>query len=499
MKLKIISLILLSALVIGGCGARDAAGAAGSGEDETAAAETAAEAEVTTDPNDRSGYSDSLPDLDFEGQTINVYTVVSTRDTDFIGGRAELTGDLVDDAVIARNQAVCERLNIDFQFYRSDAKYNTVGQEVSKLVLSGDALYDYCVGQQFGLVAQAASGIYSNVLDLPYVDYGQPWWWTDYMDEISIGANTRFFLAGDYFIDLLRGTRVLYFNKELYRNVKGDPDEMYRDVFDQKWTMEKMAGLVAEFYSDLNGSGDADPDDQYGMASYATLASTDAFAFGADIHMTERGEDGMLTWTMGTERQIKAAELINRIFWNEGVFICSANEDVAFPVFTDGRALMYANGMISYMEDSLRSMENDFGMLPSPKLDETQDGYRALVHDTKPLGVVPVTCAHPELTGAVIEAMAAETWKSVTPLYYETALKVKYVRDDYSAQMIDIIHDSISTEFAFVYYASLNNAGQIYRTLVTAKSGDFMSTWAKMEKGAVSALEKLNSTYLENN
>ena len=84
------------------------------------------------------------------------------------------------------------------------------------------------------------------------------------------------------------------------------------------------------------------------------------------------------------------------------------------------------------------------------------------------------------------------------PAYYETALKVKYVRDDASAQMIDIIHDSISTEFAFVYYVSLNNAGQIYRTLVTANSNDFMSTWAKLEKGAVNSLDKLNAAYMEN-
>ena len=97
-----------------------------------------------------------------------------------------------------------------------------------------------------------------------------------------------------------------------------------------------------------------------------------------------------------------------------------------------------------------------------------------------------------------IEAMSAETWKSLMPAYYETALKVKYVRDDASAQMIDIIHDSISTEFAFVYYATLNNAGQIYRTLVTNNSNDFMSTWAKLEKGATKALDKLNAAYLDN-
>jgi hypothetical protein len=100
--------------------------------------------------------------------------------------------------------------------------------------------------------------------------------------------------------------------------------------------------------------------------------------------------------------------------------------------------------------------------------------------------------------GAVLEALCAESYRSVIPAYYETALKVKYTRDEVSAQMIDIIHDSIRTDFTFVYYASLNNAGMIYRTLVTAKSSDFISTYAKLEKGALSALDKLISAYTEN-
>lgn len=112
---------------------------------------------------------------------------------------------------------------------------------------------------------------------------------------------------------------------------------------------------------------------------------------------------------------------------------------------------------------------------------------------------MPLCCAHPDETGAVLEAMSAETWKTLTPTYYETALKVKYVRDELSAQIIDIIHDSIATEFAFVYYASLSNAGMIYRTLVTNNSNDFMSEWAKMQKSAEKSLEKLNAAYLEKN
>ena len=457
------------------------------------------EAEVTTDPNDRSGYKDSLPDdLDFGGETVTIYSIkVST--TDYVRGAEEPTGDIVVDTVIERNQKVCERLNINLNIIDNDTSYDQIGTAINKLVMAGDNTYDYFFAQQFGTVAQATKGIYYNVFELPYIDFTQPWWWNDYMDEISIGSDKRFFLVGDYFIDVLRGTGVLFFNKDMYRNLKGDPNELYQEVFDQKWTLEKMASLVSDCYNDLNGDSIKNEQDQYGFVTYVTYSSSDRFAFATDIHMTERGEDGTMTWTMGTERQLKAAELINKVFWNDGSYISKIDVNLADPIFQEGRSLTLGNATIGTMEsDGMRGMQAEFGMIPNPKLDETQTNYRSLVHDTQKLGVVPINCAKTELVGAVLEAMAAESWKSLMPAYYETALKVKYVRDDASAQMIDIIHDSISTEFAFVYYASLNNAGQIYRTLVTNNSNDFMSTWAKLEKGATKSLDKLNAAYLEN-
>ena len=112
--------------------------------------------------------------------------------------------------------------------------------------------------------------------------------------------------------------------------------------------------------------------------------------------------------------------------------------------------------------------------------------------------VIPVNARIPEETGAVLEAMSSESWKYVVPAWYETALKIKYVRDNISAQMVDIIHDSVSTEFAYVYYSKLSDAGMIYRTLVTKKTSDFASAWTKMQKSAEKKLEKLIAAYLEN-
>ncbi|NLB16833.1 MAG: hypothetical protein GX827_08540 [Clostridiales bacterium] len=363
--------------------------------------------------------------------------------------------------------------------------------------MAGDTTYDYAVAQQFGLISTVVDGIYYNFLDLPYIDIDQPWWCSSYMDEIAIGSDKKFFFFGDYTTHMLYVAMVLFINKTLYENAVGNPDELYAKALEGSWTMESMEQNIKGCYSDLNGDSTIDPEDQFGFATYYADSSTDAFAFATDIHLTGRDENGSPYFTMGTERQIKAAELMNRIFWNESSYIHQKDGDITGEIFKNGRTLILGNQVLGGAR-GLRDMEDEFGILPYPKLDELQEKYRTVVHDCASIGVIPVNCAHPDETGAVLEAMSSESWKYVVPAWYETALKIKYVRDNISAQMVDIIHDSVSTEFAYVYYASLANAGMIYRNLATKNSNDFMSEWAKMEKSAEKKLETLIAAYLEN-
>ena len=142
---------------------------------------------------------------------------------------------------------------------------------------------------------------------------------------------------------------------------------------------------------------------------------------------------------------------------------------------------------------NLRDMKQDFGFLPYPKLDAEQDGYRTLVHDTVLIGGVSTASANLDSIGAVLEALNAETYRSVTPGGYETALKVKYSRDDMSSKMIDIIHDNIGGSFALAYSSSCSNVfmqASFYTPLI-AKKTDFVSNYVKMEKAAQKNVDKM--------
>ncbi|NLB16834.1 MAG: hypothetical protein GX827_08545 [Clostridiales bacterium] len=82
---KIIAISLAAAIslpLISGCGDT------GKSDAETTAAEIETTVEVTTDPNDRSGFKDNLPDdLDFGGMTIESFPRLHTAENSSRGRR----------------------------------------------------------------------------------------------------------------------------------------------------------------------------------------------------------------------------------------------------------------------------------------------------------------------------------------------------------------------------------------------------------------------------
>ena len=53
---------------------------------------------------------------------------------------------------------------------------NFMGLIRGNSVAAGDHEYDIVVGYQAYITSLAMSGDVLNMLDLPYVDYSQPWW-----------------------------------------------------------------------------------------------------------------------------------------------------------------------------------------------------------------------------------------------------------------------------------------------------------------------------------
>lgn len=449
------------------------------------------------------GYVDPFVDVDFDGATLSVYTSVNQRGTltssnYLIEGPEELTGDLAPDAAIQRNLDVMERLNIELFFEPADYNYDVVASNIRQLLQSGDATYDLIINDIYGLAPITPEGLFHNAYDGKNFNFDAPWWYDNFMSDISLNENLRFMLAGDYFIDMLRCTHCLVMNKGMYTDMYGDPEDVYAMVLNNEWTLDNFKMLEENCYLDLNGNGQHDVSDQYGHIAFEFWGPMIPWLISADPGFIARGEDGYPMLTVNNERSIALTEKLNAILNNNaaGINLTGGDEAKTEAIFLEGRALFLGYQRLASLENaSFRDAEVDLAVLPYPKLDELQENYVSSTHDTAELGFIPVAVPYDRLDfiSTVVEVLCRETYVQVLPEYYESSLKIKYTRDNTSAQMIDIIHDNHGNGFALAFSNGLSGIllSNTFNAAISANSTDFASKYKSLEKPATKLLEKM--------
>ncbi len=467
---------------------------------ETTPTETAPVTETETEgETDRSQVKDNLPaDLDFAGLSMPIMYRGFAADTIEVYAE-ELTGEPVSDAVYNRNTSVAERLNVAFEYVpMGTGTADAFPADAKASIIAGSDDFSIVSWNQFSSVALCLENLVMDLKDAPYLDLEMPWWNKEYMDILQIGDKKRFFLMGDIALNSLRVTAATFFNQKLFNDVFGDYNDLYQLVLEGGWTVEQLKTMGEMGYQDTNGDGQMNYGDIFGIDT-TTVSHCDYFAYCAGFQVSARDQDGMPYLTLQDEKNYTIIDKLNDLYWNSGngLFI----EKDAGGAFNGTLYVEhFSSDTILFMPhwfkicESLRDMESGYGLVPYPKLDESQESYISLVHDTASLYYLPQTCGHMEEACAVLEALCAETYRTVMPAYYEVALKRQYARDDISANMIDLIHDTSMTDFGYVYNDSIGSVGTIMRGVLAA-NGNYASAVAGVEKKAETALAELIATY----
>jgi len=446
---------------------------------------------------------DPLAGLDFGGETINVLVGAVDYDTQIgsymmIIHEEEQTGDVVQDAVYDRNMAVEELLNVKFNFTKNNDTYKTIGNSLSTLILAGDSSYDYVIHDLYPLATLSVDGHFMNVYNSKYMDFSQPYWYENYMRSTSFDSDEKcYLLAGDYFLDVLRSAYAMYVNQELFEQANGSMDDLYQLVFDGKWTIDQFLSYIKNAYRDVNGSTDKDNEDIYGFTTYGYWAPTIPWVISADPTFLKYDSDGTPSFAMNNERSVKILEKLNQVFWNEASFNVATVAGVSpgeriTTIFTDGQSMFSGYHRVKSL-DIFRDVNFGIGLVPYPKLDESQERYITSSHDITNVGVIPITCTKFEIVDAALEALNRASAETVIPAYYEIALKDKYTRDESSAQMLDLIKNNIDHVFSVAFNSYCNNLPlkQTFSKLIEGNSNDFASAYAAAEPLASEKLAEL--------
>ena len=140
-----------------------------------------------------------------------------------------------------------------------------------------------------------------------------------------------------------------------------------------------------------------------------------------------------------------------------------------------------------------RGMETDFGILPFPKNDESQDKYYTRVIDGW-INCVPNYASDLERTSIIMEALAVESKNYTVPAYYEVALRTKHARDDESLDMLDIIHATRTVDLGDTFY--MDAVRNVYVGVITSKKNGFASAVEKKLNSINKTLQKANDAAL---
>ena len=432
--------------------------------------------------------SDDLGKYDFGGRSFSIYTRTTPLFYPYLD-RQEATGDTIDDAVYNRNRKLEERFNFSFdeQYY----DYTVEGNDAPrKLLLAGDDTYQLYVGRCVHMFNYASEGYFYKIDDLTAINTEKPYWNSQLYDNLSIG-NAHYFAVGDFNISAFDFTHVLLFNKKMIDDLNlGD---IYSTVLDGKWTFDRFGEMSRAAVSDVNGDSVMDENDQYGYTSLGKQVLPGFWIAGGALSMKK--DDGQLVYTAPTDQKfIDVCQKVFEITWNDNIWHrvpITVDREEEMQMFCDGKALFTDS---SCFQISLtRDAATDFGIIPYPKYDETQDKYYSRIEGCELFGV-PLTNTDPEMTSVILEAMACESRKIVIPAYYEVALKVKFTRDEESSKMLDIAFENRVFDYGDTILCEEFRDG-VMRQAFAKDNRDIVSTLTKVQNKVEKKLGTLNDSF----
>ncbi len=484
---KQISALLALMLTLTACGSGAPA--------ETTAAQGGESGETTTSASESA--RDSLdPTLDFGGETVTLYVDKMCSLPEF---DCEQTGDVVEDAVYKRNITVQERLNVVFDFIEAESSWSDNLQSfqdpVRNSIMAGDAAYDIVAGYCVSMGNLAGNLIFTDLGATKHLDFSQPWWPDSLMDDLAVDGKL-YFASGDISTNMVGTMFSVLFNKELVADY--NIESPYALVDAGKWTLDKFFGLTKDVYTDLNNNGQKDNGDFYGITAQNTSIDNLYYASGMNIVIQDKEAGMKVSPDFGSE---KMATLVERLcsYFHDGDSVYLGGEDdhpeatQAFPVFKNSNAIFALSGL-KYALQKLRDADFEYGVVPTPKYDESQEKHHTTVAYTGAQYAIPIDAKNIDMSSAVMEALAIEGYYTLSPAFFETAMKVKYTSDDDSARMFDIMKESLSFDFGRIYQsAKLNGIPGKLRNMVTNNDTNWMSTY----EGFINELETKLADFVE--
>ena len=357
------------------------------------------------------------------------------------------TGQLIPDAVYKRNQFVQDYLGVTLGWAISNGRESD--EQKSRLdaaINNGDEVYHISANFASYAVEWIGDGYFKNLNALSedenYLSPEKVWWNQSYNKEATIYGK-QFFMVGDATTTAITRLEILAVNETLLKEYIGlEVNDLLNKVYDRTWTYETFLEYVESV-------GNANV---YGASLQCNAKSIDGFLAALAIPIVERTEGDTITLAYDNEKTLEIADAL-RDLYQENEFVYSAytnSYDDNVKKFTGNNAIFYA-GMLGDVGDYFKKVSFKYAVLPMPIWDDNQTEYRATPHDEYSILGIPYNVTSVEETTAVMEVMAAESYRSLRPALCEKAYQYRYLATPEKAKMFDYIVDNTYYDCGYIY------------------------------------------------
>jgi len=385
----------------------------------------------------------------FDGLTYRVSSFATTSAYDMyftdIYNADGFSGDKLDNAAHDRALYVMDTYDVKFDTSTIAATYDDHAKFISDLVKTNDDLYELIWGHVVETCRNAILGHYLDWYTVPYVNPSAEWWPQQTVEQMTVYGK-MFTTSTAITRDSLALSTVLYVNKDLLDNY--NKELPYDWVKKGTWTLDKLISETKDVWTDSDGDGEASIGDTFGFgvapAEPSMLASFDAPIF-------VRTEDGGYTFGILSEKMISLVEKLSAFYYETpGVRLTSLFPcDIFGPTFFSNQHAIYVNMHLFRYYEFQDNEDLTYGIVPTPKYDELQENY---ITFTEPnLLSIPITCQNTEFAGYIFELMTYLGYYDFYPVYLNSTLKGGQADSPEDAEMLQIIQDTLTTQFSYCY------------------------------------------------
>ena len=456
--------------------------------DQTGSGEQTAEA--TTERLDDFGrpwIDDELPEKgDFGDRTFTIHTRGNVEQYEWYA--PEENGEMLNDAIFKRNTIVETRFNFKINVIAEGSWSDYDSKSVPKITASinaGDGTYDLLAGYS-KVTTLATSGLLLDLRQLDQIKFDKPWWSSNFNEELSVNG-VNYFGVGALSLSMVYSMENIFVNTDILSDTAGTGYNIYSTVKNHDWTFEELEARAKEAWQDKNGNGKVDSADIVGMAYPDSGNSANGFMYCTGLKFGFHTDDGGLTAEgLDVERASQVIDAcINILFNADGVLPA----DSTVVDFADGTSLFYFRWLYWGQTQYAKKMDH-YGVVPMPLLNKDQPDYVTPVQGGMHIYCIPMDVKNPEQNAIITEALAAESYRSLLPAYYEVVLKTRYAKDAETSQMIDIIYNNVAFDIAYIYRKNVDYVERISGT-ITTKNNTFSSSYKAIKKVAESGFKKL--------